>query len=717
MSTQNFKIKNGLSIGDHEIITSSGDITLPVGASINIGSSTLDKTSIDLGNVDNTSDINKPISIATQTALDNKVSTSTTVNGHALSGNITVTASDIGLSNVDNTSDVNKPISTATQTALDLKANQSTTYTKAYIDNLSDTYYTQTEMDATIGDINTSISNLETTISTGTAFKGAFDTASGLDTLTESSLIEGWMYGIRSTNDVYVYVASNTTFDYKPTGWTGGFVKFVNVADLTNLVTTEATTRAAAISNLDSTKVNKTITVNGHSLTDDVTVTKSDVGLGNVTNESKATMFTSPTFTGTVSGITKSMVGLGNVDNTTDLNKPISTATQTALDLKAPLESPTFTGTVSGTFSGNLSGTATAATTATTATTATNLNAGTTGQVILPSLSSGPSSPIAGQIYYNTAKKNMYMHDGSQWNQMAIGNTGFKYRQIITTSYVLGGYKDGSPWKNVNRMVHATDVCTNLGDQIPYAASYKQGAPSKTTAWVFGAANAHSTASANVVGMNMATETGRAVNSGNFMWASRSDAGVAFKEHEYVYVMSGGNMDKFNYTTETSSNPGMSILADGTGAGVQGICDDTHALIYGDNTGQIIAFYTDTLSSDYVLGGPAGGNNNQQKAINSKVGKGYAGNEGTYNGGYNFRVWDMTTNTMDRTVGKVEGNTGEENFDMGQDHQYMLGNYNGAQNNNGHKFMYASDSGFTLGSGSVRTGVPGGSSGITAWKG
>jgi hypothetical protein len=43
----------------------------------------------------------------------------------------------------------------------------------------------------------------------------------------------------------------------------------------------------------------------------------------------------SPTFTGTVSGITASMVGLGNVDNTSDANKPVSTATQTALDLKA----------------------------------------------------------------------------------------------------------------------------------------------------------------------------------------------------------------------------------------------------------------------------------------------------------------------------------------------------------------------------------------------
>lgn len=42
----------------------------------------------------------------------------------------------------------------------------------------------------------------------------------------------------------------------------------------------------------------------------------------------------SPTFTGTVSGISQSMVGLGNVDNTSDANKPISTATQTALNTK-----------------------------------------------------------------------------------------------------------------------------------------------------------------------------------------------------------------------------------------------------------------------------------------------------------------------------------------------------------------------------------------------
>jgi hypothetical protein len=40
------------------------------------------------------------------------------------------------------------------------------------------------------------------------------------------------------------------------------------------------------------------------------------------------------TFSGTVSGLNKSTVGLSNVDNTTDLLKPISTATQTALNAK-----------------------------------------------------------------------------------------------------------------------------------------------------------------------------------------------------------------------------------------------------------------------------------------------------------------------------------------------------------------------------------------------
>jgi hypothetical protein len=50
-----------------------------------------------------------------------------------------------------------------------------------------------------------------------------------------------------------------------------------------------------------------------------------------------------------VAALTKSSVGLANVDNTADADKPVSTATQTALDLKANLNAPTFTGTVTST--------------------------------------------------------------------------------------------------------------------------------------------------------------------------------------------------------------------------------------------------------------------------------------------------------------------------------------------------------------------------------
>jgi hypothetical protein len=49
--------------------------------------------------------------------------------------------------------------------------------------------------------------------------------------------------------------------------------------------------------------------------------------------------------TGTTTGVSKGMVGLGNCDDTADLLKPVSTAMQTALNLKSNIASPTFTGT------------------------------------------------------------------------------------------------------------------------------------------------------------------------------------------------------------------------------------------------------------------------------------------------------------------------------------------------------------------------------------
>lgn len=116
----------------------------------------LDKDDVGLSNVDNTSDANKPVSTATQTALDAKQDvvsalqlgetsatayrgdrgkiaydhTSLTNNPHS------VTKSQVGLGSVDNTSDVNKPISTAVQTALDTKAASTHSHTISNITSL-----------------------------------------------------------------------------------------------------------------------------------------------------------------------------------------------------------------------------------------------------------------------------------------------------------------------------------------------------------------------------------------------------------------------------------------------------------------------------------------------------------------------------------------------------------------------------------------------------
>lgn len=53
-----------------------------------------------------------------------KVNVTTTVNGHALSGNVTVTKADVGLGKVENLAPADLPVSTATQTALDGKVDK-----------------------------------------------------------------------------------------------------------------------------------------------------------------------------------------------------------------------------------------------------------------------------------------------------------------------------------------------------------------------------------------------------------------------------------------------------------------------------------------------------------------------------------------------------------------------------------------------------------------
>ncbi len=399
----------------------------------------LDKVYSDVANTI-TLDIDSTVATLTGTqTLTNKTLTSP-----AITTPTGITKSDVGLANVDNTTDAGKPVSTATQTALDLKAPLANPTFTGTVTLPTGTVTSGMILDGAIvnADINASaaiaqskISGLTTDLSSKLALAGG--TMTGALTLsgspTESlhaatkayvdSAVEGLhvhpsvkaattanitlatavengdtIDGVTlatgdrilvknqtttSQNGIYVVAATGaptraTDFDTAAEVDSGDFV-FVDQGT-TNAntgwvqINTPATIGTDAIEFVQFSGAGTylagsalTLTGNTFSIADgaitsaklaDGTIVDADVNASAAIAQSKISGLTSdlaakapinaPTFTGTVSGITKSMVGLGNVDNTTDAGKPVSTATQTALDLKAPLANPTFTGTVSG---------------------------------------------------------------------------------------------------------------------------------------------------------------------------------------------------------------------------------------------------------------------------------------------------------------------------------------------------------------------------------
>ena len=116
---------NGISTNNITLTGASGNnIFLAANTSTNkLYYTTITKAQVGLSNVDNTSDANKPISTAGQSALDLKVDTSI-YNSHTgnTSNPHSVTKTQVGLGNVDNTADIDKPVSSATQTLINNKA-------------------------------------------------------------------------------------------------------------------------------------------------------------------------------------------------------------------------------------------------------------------------------------------------------------------------------------------------------------------------------------------------------------------------------------------------------------------------------------------------------------------------------------------------------------------------------------------------------------------
>ena len=353
------------------------------------------KTALAIDQINNTSDLAKPISTATQAALDTKVSTSTfsttmaakanisdldlkanladlaskanladvalkantsdlalkaPINSPTFTGTVSgITKAMVGLGYVDNTSDLEKPISTATQVALENKSNKdSTSFSKDILIN-----------GVRVG---RGPNNLENTVLGKLSFTrnttGYGNTAVGLRALLNNTVENSnTAIGNYSLNSDSLKVGSNNvaigsqTLRYNDAGnnnvAVGNFALYSNGVGSNNTALgysadishpTLSVSNSTAIGSNAKVSTSNTIQLGNVDITR--VITSGKIFAGSIENTPIGTIsptlgvFTDLAINGTAFGITKAMVGLSNVVNTSDLAKPISTATQEALDTK-----------------------------------------------------------------------------------------------------------------------------------------------------------------------------------------------------------------------------------------------------------------------------------------------------------------------------------------------------------------------------------------------
>lgn len=330
------------------------------------------KGMVGLPNVDNTSDVDKPVSTATQVLINQKAA----LNAPTFTGTVSgITKGMVGLGNVDNTSDANKPVSTATQTALDAKASNTALSDHAAdttsVHGIADTSLLETQTGAqtkataaetAANTFTTSAINALTTsdieegtnlyytneraqdavgniLGTGLAYNDA-GPGIGID---NAALSNALLEGVSGSS--YGLIGTSAYLDVKNTN---GYNKEIEL-DIA-AVETKLSTDGYVTESSTSTLTNKTLT--SPQINEAVALTATATELNYVDGVTSAIQtqidgkasLNGATFTGTVAGISKSMVGLANVDNTSDANKPVSTAQQTAINGRLALSGGTLTG-------------------------------------------------------------------------------------------------------------------------------------------------------------------------------------------------------------------------------------------------------------------------------------------------------------------------------------------------------------------------------------
>lgn len=328
-----------------------------------------------------------------------------------------------------------------------------------------------------------------------------------------------------------------------------------------------------------------------------------------------------------------------------------------------------------------------------------------------------PSSPTLGeQLPASTGR--LYIWDGT-WTTKGdttipnpFAEKPFKFRSIYTRGYLFGGYKDASPWKNANRTEHATDITVNLGDRLDYGGAYVNGGYSDYNAYIYGVQDAFSGASTHTSSVNMQTDAARTHSSSWNMTTTRDDLGCLLNSTlTMAYITGGGSTatDKHNYVTETMYTSGSAPAGPTAGSSFGAVASwygETRGWIWSSGGGSL-SFATETWSS----GGTTVATDGWGKGLSTKHGHAYVKNGGNIvTGAYKL---NDTTGAQMRTDLNFD-NSGEENYQTGQNWGYCVGHYNGLQNNNTYKVHSITDVYTVLGSDAQPKGHAGASSGATA---
>ena len=271
----------------------------------------------------------------------------------------------------------------------------------------------------------------------------------------------------------------------------------------------------------------------------------------------------------------------------------------------------------------------------------------------------------------------------------------------ITRGYSQCGYRGGTSYKNVGRIVHSTFSSSNLGDLTTYSGAYIDSAWNTSfKSYIFCTGDSWNATTSLVSSISMVTEsnTGAATS----MAGTKHRLSCMKKDFTYAYCHGGGNSSQLvKYNLSTASNNLSTTHPNGTQNNPACGQGATVGWIKA-GSGQSFNFSTEVFHSWADTPGTDGTN----KTLSSRDGFMYYNTGGGYRTSSDWHVRDSYNGGRRANVSKNGITTGEETMHTGNDYGFICGQYDGSQNNNGYLFTYASHS-FQRDTRLDRSGPPG----------